>query len=146
MKKIILIFYLIALFVSPNVFSQSIECGDLFTKYGEKPEELEFITCKEGKGQSIVEAVYRVSSKESNKVEKYLIKKYGLGKLKWACCGWESENGKNGQFKNTELTKINADYYLEIIMFASAEDKDGGLELNRDKIPFFTVIVKIIEV
>ncbi len=145
MKKIVLLFYLITLF-SYNVFSQSVKCGDLFMRYGEKPEELEFIACKEGKGQLIVEAIYHVSGKEAEKVEQYLIKKYGLGKLKLYCCGWEPENGKNGQIKNTKLTKINADYYLQITMFASAEIRDGGLELDRDKIKFFTVIVKIVDV
>jgi len=115
-------------------------------QYGEKPEELEFIACKEGKGQLIVEATYHVSGKEAEKVEKYLIKKYGLGKLKFICCGWEPENGQNGQIKNTKLTKINTDYHLLITMFASAEDKDGSFELNRDKIKFFTIIVKIVDV
>ena len=115
-------------------------------QYGEKPKELEFIACKEGEGQLIVEARYRVAGKEAGKVEQYLIKKYGVGKLKFYCCGWEPENGKNGQIKNTKLTKINTDYHLLITMFASAEKKSGALELDRDKIKFFTVIVKIVEV
>ncbi len=146
MKKVVPLFYLIALFTCHNVFSQSVKCGDLFMKYGEKPKELEFTMCKEGEGQLILEAKYRVSGKEAEKVEQYLIKKYGLGKLKFICCGWEPENGKRGQIKNVELTKINADYHLLITMFASAEKTDGGLELNRDKIRFFTVIVKLVAV
>jgi len=115
-------------------------------QYGEKPKELEFTVCKEGEGQLILEAKYRISGKDAEKVEQYLIEKYDLGKLKFICYGWETENGKSGEIKNAELTKINADYHLLITMFASAEKKDGGLELNRSKIQFFTVIVRLLVV
>jgi hypothetical protein len=67
-----------------------------------------------------------------------------MGKLKWTCCGWES-GGKYGSFKHKEITKSNPDYHVGITMYASGET-DKGLEFDRNKIAYFTVIAEIVEV
>lgn len=130
--------------------SAQVECGDLLTRYAEKPDELEFLKCERGEGQTVLEADYRVTGKKSKDVEAFLAEKYGMGNLKFTCCGWEPEDGKNGQIDHVELRRINPNYSIIISMFASAEkeDKNGKsyIEFDRNKIDYFTVRVKIIEV
>ncbi len=120
-------------------------CGDLLDVYAEKPEKLEFVECKTYKSsQSRVVATYRVSGKDAAEVEAFFVEKYGMGELKWACCGWET-SGKNGSFKHPELTAISPYLSAIITMFASAEVdyNEEGLELDRTKIEYFTVEVNI---
>lgn len=133
----------------PKVAEQSkpIECGDLLSRYAEKPAKLNFLDCVSGEGQVILEAKYEVSGKDSKEVEDFLVKAYGLGKLKFVCCGWESENGRNGQIDAVKGLEDYPNYSLSIIMFASAEiEEEGRLELDRNKIKGFTVLVQIVDV
>jgi hypothetical protein len=128
----------------------AIKCGDLFSRYAEKPAKLSFVNCVSGEGQVILEAKYKVSGTDSKQVEDFLVKNYGLGKLKFACCGWESEKGKNGQINSVKGLEAYPNYSLTIIMFASAEkegtEKEGALEFDRNKIKNFTVLVQIVDV
>jgi hypothetical protein len=130
--------------------STLIKCGDLLSIYGEKPAKLSFVNCVSGEGQVILEAKYSVSGKDSKGVEDFLVKAYGLGKLKFTCCGWESENGKNGQINTLKGLEKHPNYSLTISMFASAEqaskENEMQLELDRNKIEHFTVLVQIVDV
>lgn len=127
-----------------------IKCGDLFSRYAEKPAKLSFVNCVPGEGQVILEAKYEVSGKDSKEVEDFLVKTYGLGKLKFVCCGWESEKGRNGQIDAVKGLEDYPNYSIMIIMYASAEtemtESEGTLEMDRDKIENFTVLVQIVEV
>ena len=127
----------------------NIPCGDLLALYAEKPERLEFTGCKEGEGQLIVQAEYRVPGIHARSVENFLVEKYGMGPLEWVCCGWENQ-GTNGSFTHKAITKENANFGVVISMFASGEieDEEGNvsLEFDREKIPYFTVWVAIVEV
>lgn len=124
------------------------ECGDLLEKYAKKLEKIEFIECKNGSGQTILEADYKVLGMDSKEVEEVLITEFGMGKLKFVCCGWEPENGKSGYVENKLLKEINQNYVLEISMYANAEKKNKKgkteIEFDRNKVDF-NLNVKIIE-
>ena len=131
---------LILFFLSNSCFTQNLECGDLLKKYATKPNKVEFVECKTGTGQTILEADYKVLGKDSEEIERILIAEFGMGKLKFVCCGWESVNGKNGYVDNKQLKSINQDYVLEISMFANAEKKNEKgkteIEFDRNKVDF----------
>ncbi|TPN88876.1 DUF4952 domain-containing protein [Aquimarina algicola] len=139
----------ISFFFFNSCKSQHLECGDLLEKYGEKPQHLDFISCKEGKGQTILVAEYKVEGKYSEEVEEFLIEKYNIGKLEFVCCGWEPSGGKRGNITPPELIAIDPYYILEISMFGNAEKEDENgkvqLEFDRTKIDF-VVMVRIIRV
>ncbi len=125
-------------------------CGDLFSVYAQKPQELKFIKCERIKdSQTIVRATYKVAGTKSKAIEDFLVKTYGMGKLKWTCCGWNN-GGKYGVFEHYEFKKINRDCLVLISMYASAEVQDKSkqskvrLETDRNKIAFFTVIVELV--
>ncbi len=127
-----------------------IPCGDLLSVYAEKPKELRFIKCEKIKdSQTIVRATYQVAGTKSKVIEDFLVKTYGMGKLKWTCCGWDNA-GKYGVFEYSEFKKINRECLALISMYASAEVQDKSkqskvrLETDRNKIAFFTVIVELV--
>ncbi len=124
-------------------------CGDLLEKYASKPTNLEFVKCEQGEGQTVVLAEYRVSGMESKGVEDFLVQEYGMGQLKWVCCGWENQ-GKYGNFTHEAILSSNENYGVIISMFGSGEMEDGGgktyLEFDRNKVPYFYVWVSIVEV
>ncbi|MDT8308615.1 MAG: DUF4952 domain-containing protein, partial [Bacteroidales bacterium] len=115
----------------------------------QKPEELEFIECREDSGQVIKSAEYRVKGSLSSKTERFFIEHYGMNKLKFECCGWEPEHGKLGHVKNKKLKRINPDYHMTISMYGSAEVYKPDtlyLEMDRNKIDYFYVTVQILEI
>lgn len=124
---------------------------NLLESYSEQHKYLEFVGCEKGKGeQTIKEATYRVKAKNSIEVEAYLVDKYGMGKLKFTCCGWEPEKGVNGEIESKELKEINENYSLIITMYGNAEKKDSNgslyIEKDRNKINYFYVTVSLLEI
>jgi len=124
-------------------------CADLLETYAQKPDNLVFIGCKvEPKAQVLAEAIYEVSGENSVAVENFLVQTYGMGKLVWLCCGYESR-GQYGAFDHEALTAISPYVSGIITMSGSGEvagDAQGiGLEFDRNKI-LFTVFVSIVEV
>lgn len=130
--------------------TKEIECGDLLSKYGEKPSQLKFIECLKGEGQVVLKAIYQVSGEDAKDVEDFLVKTYNMGKLKFVCCAWEPEKGRTGQIVDATLQEKHPNYSISISMFASAETEatklTGELELERAKIKYFTVEVELIDV
>lgn len=128
----------------------TIDCGDLLAEYAEKPAVLEFIDCKRETEQEIWTARYRVAGKNAESIERLLRKKYNMGKLTFACCGWECKGGKHGVIKSEKLKKINPNYSMIISMYGSGEleneKKEAYLERDRDKIPFFEVTVEVLNI
>lgn len=122
-----------------------IESGDLLALYGKKPEHLIFKELVIGKGQIRYDALYEVEGKHSKTVEDFLVKKYGMGKLKWVCCGYENTNGQKGQI-TVELDDEN-NFDLMIGMYAYAditdENDNENLKFEREKLNF-TVSVQLI--
>lgn len=124
-------------------------CGDLLEQYAEKPQNLEFVGCEVVKNsQTLVRATYSVSGNKSEEVEDFLVKNYGMGKLKWVCCGWETGR-KYGSFEHSELTKIDPNLSVIINMYNSKEAEDeevkkDTLALDRTQIEYFTVTVSLV--
>ncbi len=115
-------------------------CGDLLTRYGEKPEKLEFISCESvDEPQKIIRLMYRVRGEDSKEVEDFLVEKYGMTKLKWACCAW---NGRGGQFNHDKFKAIHPYLGGGISMYASGE-VEGGLEIDPEKIEYFYVEITL---
>lgn len=138
---------LIILFFSISGFTQTLECEDLLKQYAVKPSKTIFTNCNTGTGQVILEANYKIAKADSDEVEKFLIQKYGMGKLKFTCCGWEPSN--KGYFESKKLKSINKDYTLEVSMFGMAEKKDenGKIEIELDKSNVdFNLKVRILEI
>ncbi len=149
MKNIILVAVLILIFhcekSKPETDIKDLrtvkECGDLLSQWAEKPNELEFLDCEPGEGQLIFKANYRVSGKQAHLVETFLRKKYGIGKLVFLCCGWDSKNGKIGIFKKPDLT--NGIHY-DISMYSEETLIKDRNQWN--KIPYFYVTAKVLDI
>ena len=131
-------------------WTTEISCGDILSTYVKKPNDLEFIKCERPKNsQTIIKATYRVNGKESKRIEDFLIENYGMGELKWTCCGWDN-GGKYGSFEHSEFKKIDKYCSATVSMFASREIEDDNkltevkLEFDRNKIDYFTVIVELV--
>jgi len=94
--RVILIFLLSFALIFALVFiiNSKKECGDLLRKLAKKPEQLEFIECSAAIGQMAFTADYRVPGEKAALVEEFLNKEYGMAKLEFNCCLWESENGR----------------------------------------------------
>lgn len=122
---------------------------DLLEAYAKKPKELEFVKCEEVKNSQIIYIVtYKVRGSKSKIVEDFLIENYGMGNLKWACCGWDNA-GIYGEFEHVAFKEIDSYCSAVISMFASGEKMDKTkntikLERNRDEIEYFTVRVELI--
>ncbi|EGV43804.1 DUF4952 domain-containing protein [Bizionia argentinensis JUB59] len=91
--------------------------------------------------------MYRVPAHRSIEIEAFLIETYGMGSLKWACCGWDSA-GVYGDFGFPALTEIDRDLSGFITMFASGEiidpiTNDVRLELDRSKIDYFYIRIDL---
>ena len=140
-----------------GIFLFSVSCTNhkkddcnLLAAYSEQPKYLELVECKKGEGQTINYSTYKVTGTHSLEVEKYLVENYRMGKLKFTCCGWEPQDGKEGEIINSELKKLNKDYHLLVTMTGSAEkknDKDSlYIEKDRNKIDYFNVTVRLVEI
>jgi len=143
-------FFLLIILVAISSCSFNSEgCKDLLLTYGEAHPKINFIDCTPGLGQTILESNYKVLGENVEEVERFLMTKYDLGKLKMNCCGWESTDGKNGFISNDILTNLHPDYHLEVSLFANAEkENDQGkvfLELDKTKVEF-TVLVRLLEI
>ena len=124
-------------------------CGDLLEAYAKKPEGVHFVKCETvAHSQKLVQATYHVTANKSQMAEDFFVQNYGMGKLKWYCCGWES-GGQMGQFEHPELTKIDAYLGGTITMSGSAEIKDETapngvrVETDRSKIEYYVIVVTL---
>lgn len=140
-----------------GIFLFSLSCTNhkkddcnLLAAYSEQPKNLAFVECRKGQGQTIKYSTYKVTGAQSIEIENYLVEHYGMGELKFTCCGWEPKDGKEGEIINSELKKLNKDYHLLVTMTGSAEkknDKDSlYIEKDRNKIDYFKVTVRLVEI
>ena len=122
----------------------------MLAEYSVQPEYLEFVECNKGEGQTIKYSIYRVTGIHSSELEKHLVENYGMGELIFTCCGWEPKDGKEGKIINGELKRLNKDYHLLVTMFGSAEKKNSKdslyIEKDRNRIDFFNVTVRLVEI
>ncbi len=67
-------------------------CGDFLDKQGDKPGFIEYLGCHaeyEGQGKPLV-ARYRLDGAYAAQAEDFLRRRYGIARLRFVCCGWES--------------------------------------------------------
>lgn len=134
-------------------FSNPGPVGDdcnLLEAYAEPIKNLEFVKCENGEGQHIKSATYRVKGEHALEVEKCIVKKYGMAKLRFVCCAWEPERGRDGTIENPKIKQLNKDYHLSITMYGNAEKKaENGsyyIEKDRNKIDYFYVLVELLDI
>jgi Domian of unknown function (DUF4952) len=112
----------------PNV-SQA-DCAKSSKVWRQPPKEFKLSSCQVESGQlEILVLRYAVKGVDAAKVEKMLRQRFGMGKLRFVCCGWEPQN-KNGHYKDKD------GYNYRIAMYSSET-----LERNWHKIPEFEVVV-----
>lgn len=116
-------------------------CGDLLTKYAQKPKQLEFLSCKKGFGQVVLKARYRVKGKNAATVAKFLQQHYKMGKLKFVCCGWETGSVT---FAKTILQEDGSNRFYSVIMYSS--ETLINKQVRWSDIPYFYVEAQIIDV
>jgi hypothetical protein len=120
---------------------------DILALLIDKPDQLEFIECKEGSGQIVLEAKYRVSGTHGQLIEELLHKESGMNRLQFNCCGWESH--PDGNVGITE--KFNKRYrkpynYTHILVSMYSEETDIQDRGQWHTIPYFYVVVQVVNV
>lgn len=90
-KKCIWLFCVAVIF-PPVAFGEVPGCKDFLSELALKPEGLEFVRCEkvEETPAVLLKAYYSVSGKTAKSIENFMHKEFGLEKLRFACCGWES--------------------------------------------------------
>ena len=88
--------------------------------------------------QTLCEATYVVPGKHAHAVEKILMRRYGMGKLMYACCGWSPENGKPGYFRRSHRMADGAEAAYEISMFSEETQETSWERIGR-----FYVVLRI---
>lgn len=129
-------FYWLFLCIGTNLSAQDTTCVDLLQQSAIKLPQAVFEKCNTGQGQIKSTATYKIKGSDADSVEAYLVRHYKMSKLKFTCCGWESE--QSGSYPS-------GDHYLEISMYANAEKMDSTgklyIEKDRKKIMYFYVVV-----
>lgn len=66
-------------------------CADFLAALGRKPAGLEYVGCAAGYDAQlrVLVASYEVKGSRANRVERYLVRRTGMGRLRFLCCGWE---------------------------------------------------------
>lgn len=70
----------------------SLACGDLLAKLKQKPAYLVYQDCKQEmdlQDQPFV-ARYRIDGRHARQAEQYMLRDYGMPRLKRYCCMWDS--------------------------------------------------------
>lgn len=107
------------------------ECAKSSKVWRQPPKELKLTSCKVESGQlEILVVRYTLKGLDAAKVEKILRQRFQMGKLRFVCCGWGSQN-KSGSYKDAD------GYNYHISMYSSET-----IEMNWRKIPEFEVVIK----
>ena len=71
---------------------ETADCIDFLSAWQVKPKELKFLSCKkvEKTPAIVLEASYSIQGHHAKSVEDLLHKKFGMEKLRFVCCGWET--------------------------------------------------------
>jgi len=107
------ILFLIISFGVPPLFAKPSECKDFLQQLTQKPTELKYQSCKkvEEAPAVLLKATYEVSGKKAKEIENFLHKEFGLKRLRFACCGWETSpstyNSKNGDTYSIQMYSLD---------------------------------------
>lgn len=88
--------------------------------------------------QKLCESTYKIPGKYARATEAMLIRKYGMGKLVFECCGWSPARWKTGSFRRTHRMADGA-YGAYQIYMSSGET----VEKQWDKIESFYITLSI---
>lgn len=94
-------------------------CGpDLLKMYGMKIPHAKLIRSEEpsAPSQKLCESTYSIPGKYARATEAMLIRKYGMAKLVFECCGWSPSRGKTGSFRRAHPMADGAYAHYEISM------------------------------
>lgn len=143
-SKLVFIFILSLLL---NSCDNSLKNNDILPLLIETPNQLEFVDFKTGSCQIVFEVKYKVSGKNAHIVEDLLHKKYGMNKLKFVCCGWETS--KNGTLEITDnfYNKYGKRYdfnHISIKMHSTETLIQDQKQWH--KIPYFYIIVEVLKI
>lgn len=92
MKRLIRGLLFVMLSVSAVCAKAEPHCEDFLAKLSDKPEFVELLECTQDidlQGKPFV-ARYRVKGTDALKAEQYMNQAFGLPKLQYICCGWDS--------------------------------------------------------
>lgn len=132
-----------------------VSCGDIFSRFANKPNDLEYIGCDSlDDQQTLVVAKYRVIGKNAETIENYLIENHQMPPMKiFKHTGYEP-NGY-GKIENT-LNRISPymDIYIDMNGYArrgGEYDKYGQKKMDfsllpKEEVPYFYVNVRIMEI
>lgn len=121
--------------------------GDLLKKNCSVLPETTFVGSFAGNGQVLREIRYTLQGKAAHKVERVLVERYGMGRLKFACCGWEPSEGKIGVLRpplRIEVDGITHEIHFSVTMFSTETTINRRAEWGR--IPQFNVVVRVLDV
>lgn len=140
--RLISLFLLLSGLIAFPAFAQTgASCGpDLLKLHGLKIPHATLFRSQvpTAPSQKLCESTYTVPGKYAQAVEASLIRKYGLGKLVFECCGWFPSRGKMGVFKRGHRLADGAYAHYEISM--SSEET---VERRWDKIGNFYITLTI---
>ena len=111
MKITSLIIFLLAF--SFNASADTPNCINFLQELNLKPKELTFQSCKkvERVPAVLLESTYSVSGDKAKTIEDFLHKKFGLKRLRFACCGWETSTvtyeSKNGDTYSIQMYSLD---------------------------------------
>lgn len=109
---------------SPAIAQTGVNCSnDLMKSYGIRIPHAKLIKNKEptGLSQIFCKSTYKIPGKYAHVAEALLVKKHGMGKLVFACCGWSPENGQEGTFRRSHPTARRGEYAVYSITMNSEE-------------------------
>ena len=113
-------------------------CGDFLRQAGLRLAALDYKSCQPAKSAQIrvLRATYEVRGVNAASVEAQLVKRYGMGVLKFNCCLWEPTNGQRG------WSKTRQGYDLDIGM--GSEETVYNKRSDWPKIKVFFVVVDLL--
>jgi len=88
--------------------------------------------------QKLCESTYKIPGKYARATEAMLIRKYSMGKLVFACCGWSPERGKSGSFRRSH--RMANDAYADYEMTMGSGET---VERRWEKIESFYITLSI---
>ena len=129
------------IFSNAAVAQTGTHCGpDLLKLYGLKIPHAKLVRSKEpaAPSQKLCESTYSIPGKYAHATEALLIRKYGMAKLVFECCGWMPAQGKGGSFRRAHPMADGAYAHYEITM--SSEET---VERQWEKIGNFHITLSI---
>ena len=105
--------------LSKSASADTPTCIDYLQELNLKPTNLKYQNCKkvEEPPAVLLKASYIVSGKQAKTIEDFLHKEFGLKRLRFACCGWETSQAtyirNNGDTYSIQMYSLDEFNYQE---------------------------------